>query len=214
MQQANLLKSDREALSCIRFKALQDYELIYHQMRAYTLERDANTPDTIWLLEHHPVFTQGQSGKAEHILNPCPTIPIIQSDRGGQVTYHGPGQIMIYCLLDLNRRKASVRDFTKNLETVIIALLKSYGIESYADPKAPGIYINKAKIASIGLRVRKGCTYHGIALNVTNDLNPFLSINPCGYKDLKMTKMNDFIANLSLDAVYQKLTTLLPAFLI
>lgn len=200
-----------QAAKLYLFNSLQDYQTIYDKMRAFTLERDAHTPDEIWLLEHHPVFTQGQAGKAEHILQPS-SIPIIQSDRGGQITYHGPGQIMTYCLLDLHQRKMSVRKFINLLENSILNLLKHYNINAHINPKAPGIYVKEAKIASIGLRIRKGCTYHGIALNVTTDLSPFLMINPCGYKNLKIAKMSDYVPNISIQTVYQTLSKILASF--
>ncbi|HKY70213.1 MAG TPA: lipoyl(octanoyl) transferase LipB, partial [Gammaproteobacteria bacterium] len=154
---------------CFReFETIQAYEPIHTQMRSFTTERTTNTPDEIWLLQHTPVFTQGQAGKAEHILNPG-NIPVIQSDRGGQVTYHGPGQLMIYALLNLRRYGLSVRSCVTCLENIVITLLAQYSIPSYAKLDAPGIYCEKGKIGSIGLRIRKGFSYHGVALNVRMD---------------------------------------------
>lgn len=212
MQQAKLETQARSGISYVLFNALQDYQTIYGKMRAFTLERDVQTTDEIWLLEHHPVFTQGQAGRSEHILQTSP-IPVVQSDRGGQVTYHGPGQIMIYCLLDLPRRRMSIKDLLNALDNTVIRLLAQYNITGYTKPEAPGIYVGDAKIASIGLRVRKGCSYHGVCLNVKGNLDPFLDINPCGYKNLKMTQMSDFISHLNIQTVYQQLISLLDTLL-
>lgn len=213
MQPAKLLSPQSPSLAYPPFYGLQDYRAIYNKMRAFTLERHIDTPDEVWLLEHYPVFTQGQAGKAEHILQPS-SIPIVLSDRGGQITYHGPGQIMIYCLIDLHKRNMRIRQFIDQLENSILAVLKHYNIIGYLKPEAPGIYVGDAKIASMGLRVRKGCTYHGIALNVSTDLSPFLMINPCGYKNLKIVNMIDYAPAITLQTVYQTLTEILPMFLI
>jgi lipoyl(octanoyl) transferase len=156
-------------------------------MRDFTDKRDATTPDEIWLLEHPSVFTQGQAGKAEHILN-AGDIPVIQTDRGGQVTYHGPGQLVVYLLLDLRRLNISIRTLVSTIEQAVINLLAEYGIEAYGDRKAPGVYVNGAKICAIGLRVRHGCTYHGIAFNINMDLEPYARINPCGFSQLPVTQ--------------------------
>jgi lipoyl(octanoyl) transferase len=177
-----------------------DYEPIFHKMRDFTLQRTAETPNEIWFLEHSPVFTQGMAGKAEHILNPG-NIPIVQTDRGGQITYHGPGQLVAYVLYDLRRGKIGVKKFVETLERAVIETLATYKITANIDPNAPGVYINHAKICSIGLRIRNGSSYHGIALNVTNDLEPFRRINPCGFKNLKMTRVLDFIPDITIDAV-------------
>lgn len=201
-----------QALKLIHFSTPQDYAVVYQKMRATTLARNEHSPDEIWLLEHHPVYTQGQAGKAEHILRPG-SIPVVQSDRGGQITYHGPGQIMVYCLLDLPRRNMGIRDCVTLLENTVIELLKKYHITGFAKPDAPGIYINDSgitsKIASIGLRVRKGCSYHGLCLNVDGDLSPFLGINPCGYENLAMTQIKDHIPNISIQTIYQDLEIIL-----
>ncbi|MCF1427021.1 MAG: lipoyl(octanoyl) transferase LipB [Shewanella sp.] len=169
----------------VRHLGRQDYETVWHAMQYYTDNRDENSPDELWLVEHPPVFTQGQAGKAEHILNPG-NIPVIQVDRGGQVTYHGPGQLVAYPLLDIKRRKLGVRQLVTDIEQSLVDLLKPYGIEAYAKANAPGVYVDERKIASLGLRIRKGCSFHGLALNVDMDLAPFLRINPCGYSGLEM----------------------------
>lgn len=162
------------------------YSPCWQAMKQFTHERNETTTDEIWLLEHKPVFTQGQNGKAEHVLNPG-NIPVIQTDRGGQVTYHGPGQLMVYTLLDINRLHCNVRELVTHLESAVIATLAKHGIAAVAKPDAPGVYVNHAKIASIGLRVRRGCAYHGIAFNTSMDLSPFKRINPCGFSALAMT---------------------------
>lgn len=157
----------------------------WQAMRTFTHERNETTTDEIWLLEHEPVFTQGQNGKAEHVLNPG-SIPVVQTDRGGQITYHGPGQLMIYTLLDIERQHCNVRELVTHLENAVIATLAHHGIASVAKKEAPGVYVKEQKIASIGLRVRRGRAYHGIAFNVNMDLSPFKRINPCGFKALSM----------------------------
>lgn len=174
----------------IRQLGQHDYLPCWQWMQDFTNQRDAETPDEFWLLEHTPVFTQGQAGKAEHILQST-DIPVVKADRGGQVTYHGPGQLIIYLLLDLRRLKITVRDLVTHMEQAIIELLADYGIDSNAKCDAPGVYVDEAKIASLGLRVRKGCTFHGLAFNVDLDLAPFLAINPCGYAGLAMTRSKD-----------------------
>ncbi|HSW11823.1 MAG TPA: lipoyl(octanoyl) transferase LipB, partial [Solimonas sp.] len=155
----------------------------------FTDTRGPETPDELWFLQHPPVFTQGQAGKAEHLLLPG-EIPVVQSDRGGQVTYHGPGQIVVYLLLDLKRRGYSIRSLVSRIEQALVDTLAGYGIAANADPQAPGVYVAGAKIASLGLRVRRGCSYHGLALNVAMDLEPFSRINPCGYQGLRMTQIS------------------------
>lgn len=159
-------------------------------MQEFTDQRDENTPDECWFLEHDPVFTLGQAGKEEHVLNPH-DIPVVRSDRGGQVTYHGPGQLVVYFLWDIGRLGLNTRQFVVLLEDMLIELCKSYGIDCYGDRDAPGVYCNGAKIASIGLRIRKQRSYHGIALNVCNDLTPFQYINPCGYANQKMMAIQE-----------------------
>jgi lipoyl(octanoyl) transferase len=167
-----------------------DYEPTWHAMQRFTDARDPTTPDEIWLLEHAPVFTQGQAGKAEHVLFPG-DIPVVQVDRGGQVTYHGPGQLVAYLLLDVRRSSVGVRELVSRMERSLIELLASYGVSAAAKPDAPGVYVDGAKIASLGLRIRNGRSFHGLALNVDMDLQPFSRINPCGYAGMAMTQLAD-----------------------
>nr|WP_314900643.1 lipoyl(octanoyl) transferase LipB [uncultured Deefgea sp.] len=179
-----------------------DYLPTFEAMQAFTVNRDASTPDELWLLEHPPVFTQGLAGKPEHILQSS-AIPIVQIDRGGQVTYHGPGQLVAYLLLDLRRHKLGVRDLVRLLENSVIGVLADDGITAYGKVDAPGVYVQlknelgeyEAKIASLGLRIKNGCCYHGLALNVSMDLAPFAFINPCGYQGLQVTRMVDLGIN-------------------
>ncbi len=179
-----------------------DYLPTFEAMQAFTSQRGASTPDELWLLEHPPVFTQGLAGKPEHILSQS-AIPIVQIDRGGQVTYHGPGQLIAYLLLDLRRHKLGVRDLVRLLENSVIAVLADEGITAYGKVDAPGVYVMlhregfdfEAKIASLGLRIKNGCCYHGLALNVSMDLAPFQQINPCGYQGLQVTRMLDMGIN-------------------
>lgn len=171
----------------IKHLGTRSYAETFEAMRTLTQARTAESPDEIWLLEHTRVFTQGQAGKAEHLLMPG-DIPVVQSDRGGQVTYHGPGQLVGYFLLDLERRGYGIRSLVTRLENAIIASLVPHGIVAQPNREAPGVYVDGAKIASLGLRVRKGRTYHGIAINVHMDLEPFSRINPCGHQGLRMTQ--------------------------
>ena len=187
-------------LSVRRFELSQPYERIFHKMKEFTHMRNGNTLDELWLLEHDAVFTQGQAGKPQHILN-AGDIPIIQSDRGGQVTYHGPGQLMIYALCDLKRLNFTIKEFVDRLEESVISLLKMYNISSQRQEGAPGIYVDNAKICSLGIRVRKGCAYHGMSLNVNMDLSPFNRINPCGFSKLKMTQISEFQSNIEIHSV-------------
>ncbi len=173
----------------IRWLGRQDYSSCWQAMQQFTHHRNEETIDEIWLLEHHPVFTQGQNGKAEHVLTPG-NIPVVQTDRGGQVTYHGPGQLMVYTLIDLKRKHLNVRELVTQLEQSIIDLLAEYGIIAHARREAPGVYVDGKKICSIGLRIRRGCAYHGVAFNVAMDLEPFTRINPCGFSQLKMTQFS------------------------
>ncbi len=170
------------------------YLVCWRAMQRFTDARTADTEDALWLTEHPPVFTQGQAGRAEHLLDPG-DIPVVQTDRGGQVTYHGPGQIIAYVLVDLCRLKLGVRALVDALEGAVIDLLAGLGVGAGARPDAPGVYVDGAKIASVGLRVRHGCSYHGIALNVDLDLEPFRRINPCGYVGLPMTRLVDLAAS-------------------
>lgn len=176
----------------------QPYNKIWQAMQDYTNQRNSASPDQLWLLEHPPVFTLGQAGKPEHLLNPG-NIPVVNSDRGGQVTYHGPGQLIAYLLLDLRRGQLGVRALVTHLEATVISLLAGYGIKAKARKDAPGVYVESAKLASLGLRVRRGCSYHGLSLNVDMDLEPFSRINPCGYPGLQVTQLADLGVEADLD---------------
>ena len=174
----------------IRQLSNMNYSKVWHAMQNFTDNRDDKTCDELWLVEHPPVFTQGQAGKEEHLLMPG-DIEVVKVDRGGQVTYHGPGQQVIYFMINLRRRKIGVRQLVTLIENGIVAALKDYGITAYPKPDAPGVYVDDKKVASLGLRVRKGCSFHGLALNVNMDLSPFLRINPCGYAGLEMVQTCD-----------------------
>ncbi len=176
----------------VRHLGLRDYEPVWHEMQQFTEQRDESTSDEIWLLEHPPVFTLGLNGKEEHILD-ASDIPVIQCDRGGQVTYHGPGQLIVYLLLDLKRRDLGVKKLVNKIEQAVIDLLAESDTKGQRRDKAPGIYVGDAKIAALGLRVRRGCCYHGLSLNVDMDMEPFMRINPCGFADLKTTQMLDYL---------------------
>ena len=180
----------------IKRLGLQNYQSSYTAMREFTDNRTAETADEIWIVEHPPVYTLGLSGKREHILNPG-EIPVVDSDRGGQITYHGPGQLLVYVMLDLKRLNIGVRKIVTALEQSMIETLMQYGIKAYARPEAPGVYIQQKKIGSVGLRVRKGCCYHGLSLNNNMDLTPFNGINPCGYPGLEVTQLTDFDVNIA-----------------
>lgn len=188
----------------LRKLGLQSYEPVWKEMQAFTDGRDESTPDEIWSLQHQPVFTQGQAGKEEHLLM-TGDIPVVQVDRGGQVTYHGPGQAVIYLLINLRRRKIGVREIVNIMEEAIVATLAEYGVKAYAKPDAPGVYVNDSKIASLGLRVRRGCSFHGLALNLAMDMEPFLRINPCGYAGMAMTQLNDLYADLDQEEATDRL---------
>jgi lipoyl(octanoyl) transferase len=175
----------------VRYLGPQPYVATWEAMRRFTDERTAGTPSELWLLEHPPVYTLGQAGKAEHIHDPG-DIPVVHTDRGGQVTYHGPGQLIAYLLVDLRQLGKGVRGLVTALEQSVIALLDAYGVAAEARHDAPGVYVNRCKIASLGLRVRRGCTYHGLALNVAMDLEPFSRIDPCGYPGLAVTQLSAF----------------------
>lgn len=177
---------------------------MWQAMQQYTDTRTDTDADEMWLVEHQPVFTQGQAGKEEHLLMPG-DIPVVQVDRGGQVTYHGPGQQMLYVLLNMKRRKVGVRQLVTALEQCVINLLADYDINAYAKPDAPGVYIDEKKICSVGLRIRRGCSFHGLALNVNMDLAPFQRINPCGYAGLEMTDCARLGGPDSLDSAGSKL---------
>ncbi|RCV91045.1 lipoyl(octanoyl) transferase LipB [Billgrantia montanilacus] len=170
------------------------YEPVWQAMRTLTDTRDEHTPDQLWLVEHDPVFTQGQAGKPEHLLM-TGDIPVVQTDRGGQVTYHGPGQVVLYPLLDVRRARLGVRDLVSALENAVITVLAEFDVEARARPDAPGVYVGQAKIASLGLRIRRGASFHGVALNVDGDLSPFDRINPCGYAGMAMTRLADLVTD-------------------
>lgn len=174
----------------IRQLSRMNYSKVWHAMQNFTDNRDDKTCDELWLVEHPPVFTQGQAGKAEHLLMPG-DIEVVKVDRGGQVTYHGPGQQVVYVMINLRRRKIGVRQLVTLIENGIVAALNDYDIKAYPKPDAPGVYVNEKKVASLGLRIRKGCSFHGLALNVNMDLSPFLRINPCGYTGLEMVQTCD-----------------------
>jgi len=190
----------------IRQLGQQPYEPVSRAMHDFTDARDETTPDEIWLVEHQRVFTQGQAGKAEHLLVPG-DIPVIQSDRGGQVTYHGPGQQVMYVLLNLRRRKLGVRELVTILEQTVVNTLADIGIEAYPRADAPGVYVAGRKICSLGLRIRKGCSFHGLALNIDMDLSPFLRINPCGYAGLEMTQVKDLKPGMTVADIQPRLVS-------
>ncbi|WP_170150202.1 lipoyl(octanoyl) transferase LipB [Parahaliea mediterranea] len=175
-----------------------DYLPTFEAMKALTDERNADSPDELWLLQHPRVFTQGRAGKAEHVLAPG-DIPVVQVDRGGQVTYHGPGQWVLYLMVDIKRRGLGVRALVDVIEQAIVDLLAAYGIAAAPKPEAPGVYVGADKIASLGLRLRRGCSYHGLSLNVDMDLEPFSRINPCGYEGLQVTSMARCLPGQALD---------------
>ena len=187
----------------LRRLGVADYEPVWREMQAFTDSRDQNTPDELWLVQHSPVFTQGQAGKAEHVLAPG-GIPVIQVDRGGQVTYHGPGQVVAYPLIDIRRKGIGVREFVNRIEESIIEVLSQYGVIGQRVAGAPGIYVEGKKVASLGLRVRRGCTFHGLAFNIDMDLEPFQRINPCGYAGLQVTQLSD-LAEVTFGQAEQKL---------
>ncbi len=182
----------------IRRLGLVEYLPTWRAMQRFTDERRAETPDEIWLLEHPPVFTLGMSGRLEHVLAPG-DIPVVQTDRGGQVTYHGPGQLVIYPLLDLRRNGFGVRDLVTALERTVIDYVAELDIAAQAKPEAPGVYVGGRKLASVGLRIRRGASYHGLALNVNMDLEPFGRINPCGYAGLEMTQLAALVGSMSIE---------------
>ncbi|MDZ5604520.1 lipoyl(octanoyl) transferase LipB [Pseudomonas sp. RP23018S] len=192
--------------ACLGFRdlGLQPYEPVLEAMRRFTGQRNADTPDEVWLVEHRPVFTQGQAGKPEHLML-TGDIPVVQTERGGQVTYHGPGQLVAYLLLDVRRLGIGVRELVSRIEASLVALLASYQVQAAAKPDAPGVYVDGAKIASLGLRIRNGCAFHGLALNVDMDLAPFRRINPCGYAGLAMTQLRDHTGPIELDEVRTRL---------
>jgi lipoyl(octanoyl) transferase len=172
------------------YSSFTDYQARFEEMKSFTETRDETTPDELWILQHHDVLTQGQAGKPEHILIPS-NIPVVQTDRGGQVTWHGPGQLVAYFMFDLNRLNWNVRTLVSYAENLMIELLKDHGIEAYAKADAPGVYVNESKIGSLGFKIRKGRSYHGLSLNIDCDLTGFHTINPCGYAGLEMLRVMD-----------------------
>ena len=181
------------------------YQPVWQAMKVFTDTRDQHTADEFWLTEHDPVYTQGLNGRKEHLLNTA-DIPVVQVDRGGQVTYHGPGQLVIYCLIDLNRLGLGIRQLVTAIEESLIHLLHEFDIDAHARKDAPGVYIGEAKIAALGLRVRKGCCYHGLSLNLDMDLQPFSGINPCGFSRLPVTQLVDHVERFSTQQVKRQLT--------
>lgn len=200
------------ATAIIRNLGLQAYQETWQAMQAYTLTRDHTSPDELWVVEHPPVYTLGLNGKREHLLN-VQNIPVVQSDRGGQVTYHGPGQLVIYTLLDLKRLGWNIRQLVETLEHSMISALAQYGLKTYAKREAPGVYWQEQKMGSVGLRVKRGCCYHGLSLNNKMDLSPFKGINPCGFANLEVTQLSDLQVNIEtyelaipvLHAIYEQL---------
>jgi lipoyl(octanoyl) transferase len=188
----------------VRRLATADYLRTWRDMQAFTAARGEETDDEIWLCEHPPVFTQGLAGKPEHLLRDI-GIPVVKIDRGGQITYHGPGQLVAYLLLDLKRRNLGVKGLVHRIEAAIIALLGEYGIEAVRRAGAPGVYVGEAKIAALGLKIKNGCCYHGLSLNVAMDLAPFTAINPCGYEGLAVTQLSALCAENSVERVGDRL---------
>ena len=184
----------------VRHRGLSDYEPTWRAMQAFTRERDAATPDEVWFVEHPPVYTLGLAGREEHVLAPG-AIPVVRTDRGGQVTYHGPGQLVAYTLVDLKRAGHGVREHVRRLEQSVIELLAQYGVTGERQAGMPGVYVGGAKISAVGLRVSRGCAYHGIALNATVDLAPFAGIDPCGYPGLASTRLADLGVRDKIEAV-------------
>ena len=188
----------------IRNLGQRDYVPVWREMRAFTAARTQDTPDELWIVEHPPVFTLGLNGKTRHLLSPG-DIPVIEVDRGGQVTYHGPGQLVVYTLLDIQRRHLGVKELVRGIEQAIIALLADYDIQAEGRVDAPGVYVAGAKIAALGLRIKKGRTYHGLALNISMDLEPFRRINPCGYVGMSVTQTRDLGITASLTELRDQL---------
>jgi len=189
----------------VRRLGIAEYEPLWRAMQSFTTGRSAGTRDEIWVLEHPPVYTLGVAGKSEHLPRVDNGIPVIKIDRGGQITYHGPGQIVVYLLLDLRRRGIGVRTLVRRMEQAVIDLLGEYAIAARNKVEAPGVYVDEAKIAALGLRVKNGCCYHGLALNVDMDLSPFHAINPCGYPGLAVTQLRDLGVSASAEAVGEQL---------
>jgi lipoyl(octanoyl) transferase len=189
----------------IKSLGMVDYEPTWRAMQRFTAERTADTLDEIWLVQHPPVYTQGQAGRDEHLLHPT-DIPLVKIDRGGQITYHGPGQIVAYLLLDLRRWKINVRELVRLMEQAVVDLLADYGVKAEGRVDAPGVYVGDAKIAALGLKIKKGCSYHGLSFNVDMDLSPFDNINPCGYEGLRVTQCVELGITVPLEELQAELT--------
>jgi lipoyl(octanoyl) transferase len=196
----------------VRHLGLVDYQATWERMQQFTAQRTAQTADELWFLEHPPVFTLGMAGRREHLLAPG-AIPVVTTDRGGQVTYHGPGQLVVYALLDLRRAGLGVRDLVTALEQSVIQYVATLGVTAIARREAPGVYVGERKLASVGIRIRRGCSYHGLALNVNMDLEPFQRINPCGYTGLAMMQLADVAAVPDVEVAAAGLLPLLRAAL-
>jgi len=192
----------------VKYLGITDYQQTWQDMKNFTAVRVQSSADELWITEHASVFTQGQNGKPEHLLD-TRDIPVIQIDRGGQVTYHGPGQLVLYCLLDLKRLGLGVRGLVTLIEISIIELLAHYGVKAYARKDAPGVYVDAAKIAALGFRIRKGCCYHGLSLNIDMDLVPFSGINPCGLEGQAVTQMADFDIAIDVEQTGRELSELI-----
>ena len=187
---------------------LQDYTSVWQAMKKFTMERDEHTKDELWFVQHPAVYTLGLNGKKKHVLNPT-EIPIINIDRGGQITYHAPGQLVVYCLVNVKRCGYGIQEFVQRLQNSIQELLSEYNLQSHLIEKAPGVYIDNKKIAALGLRVKRDCTYHGLSLNIDMDLSPFRDINPCGYSELEVTQLSDYNISDSLQTVAEKFKPIL-----
>lgn len=192
----------------IKKLGVKPYPEIWQAMKNFTDNRDESTADEFWFVEHPPVYTLGQAGKVEHLLNPG-DIPVVHSDRGGQVTYHGPGQLVCYLLLDIRRLQLGVRDLVTAIEQSIVQLINSYGVSAESKPEAPGVYVEGRKLAALGLRIRKGCSYHGLSLNVDMDLDPFSNINPCGFEGLEVIDMKRLGIDRPIAEIMEQLTEIL-----
>jgi lipoyl(octanoyl) transferase len=190
----------------VRWLGRSEYVPVWEAMKAFTGGRSRETVDEFWVVEHFPVFTQGLNGKPQHLLDPG-HIPVVHIDRGGQVTYHGPGQVVIYLLLDLRRLAIGARRLVNHIEQAVIGFLTEQGVNAHANPRAPGVYVQERKIAALGLKVTQGCSYHGLAFNTTMDVTPFARINPCGYPGLEVTQLKDLGVNMNWEGVAQHLCT-------
>lgn len=212
VQRATASRAGVPALPLVKFMGLVEYQPAWDAMKQFTAQRTPATPDEIWVLQHAPVYTQGQAGKPEHLLD-AHGIPVVKIDRGGQITYHGPGQIVMYVLLDLRRWGLNVRQFVRLLEQSVIDLLSAHGVHAEGREDAPGVYVNGAKIAALGLKIRNGCCYHGLSFNVDMDLTPFSHINPCGYAGLRVTQARDLGITTPFDELERQLARHFTALL-